>query len=157
MMTRHKRLLRVTAGATLALMASIAPASADERTFSDEITRKVEKEQYRFELQHRTTPKPRTSRSDPWRSAGVSYYGPGLYGNNVGCQGEPRLSPGTVGVAHKTLPCGTRVTFRHNGKTATGRVIDRGPYHPGRSFDLTEALCRKLDYCQAGTLEYQVG
>src|SRR5206468_12183409 len=39
----------------------------------------------------------------------ATWYGPGLYGRRTAC-GE-RLGPGTLGVAHRSLPCGTPVTF----------------------------------------------
>jgi hypothetical protein len=35
-----------------------------------------------------------------------------------------------VGVAHRTLPCGTMVQFRWHGRLAVAPVIDRGPYGP---------------------------
>ena len=44
---------------------------------------------------------------------------------------------GTLGVAHKSLPCGTKVTFRYHGRSVTVPVIDRGPYVGGREWDLT--------------------
>ena len=47
----------------------------------------------------------RVGRLNVYRRAHASWYGPGLYGNALGCGG--RLG-GTLGVAHKTLPCGTR-------------------------------------------------
>ena len=49
-------------------------------------------------------------RLNVYRSAYASWYGPGLYGNRLGCGGT--LGPGTFGVAHRTLPCGTKVTLR---------------------------------------------
>ena len=49
-----------------------------------------------------------------YRQAGASFYGPGLYGNGVACGGT--LMPGTLGVAHKTLPCGTMVKLRYHGR-----------------------------------------
>jgi rare lipoprotein A len=52
-----------------------------------------------------------------YRLAGASYYGPGLYGNGVACGGT--LMPGTMGVANKTLPCGTKVKLRYHGRTVT--------------------------------------
>ncbi|HVW46738.1 MAG TPA: septal ring lytic transglycosylase RlpA family protein, partial [Solirubrobacterales bacterium] len=61
-----------------------------------------------------------------YRYAGASYYGPGLYGNGVACGGT--LEPGTLGVANKTLPCGTLVKLRYHGRSVTVPVIDRGPY-----------------------------
>lgn len=84
------------------------------------------------------------------RPSGASYYGPGLYGNGVACGGT--LTPSTQGVAHKTLPCGTKVTIRYQGRTATVPVIDRGPYIAGRDYDLTEATRNKLGFGGVGTI-----
>jgi len=85
-----------------------------------------------------------------YRPAGASYYGPGLYGNGVACGGT--LMPGTLGVANKTLPCGTRVKLRYRGRTVTVPVIDRGPYVAGRDFDLTEATRERLRFPGVGTV-----
>jgi peptidoglycan lytic transglycosylase len=79
-----------------------------------------------------------------YRVAHASWYGPGLYGNRLGCGG--RLTPGRLGVAHKMLPCGAKVTLRHGRRTVRVRVIDRGPYVAGREFDLTEATARRLHF-----------
>jgi hypothetical protein len=49
------------------------------------------------------------------------------------------LGAWTLGVASRTLPCGTRVTFRYRGRTLRVPVIDRGPYVWGRDYDLTYA------------------
>jgi rare lipoprotein A len=85
-----------------------------------------------------------------YRLAGASYYGPGLYGNGVACGGT--LLPHTIGVAHKTLPCGTKVKLRYHGRTVTAPVIDRGPYVAGRDYDLTEAVKVKLGFPGVGTV-----
>ncbi len=85
-----------------------------------------------------------------YRHASVSWYGPGLYGNKLSCGG--RLSPGTLGVAHKTLPCGTRVTLRRGDRVIRVRVVDRGPYVGGREFDLTSATRAKLHFGGVGSL-----
>lgn len=85
-----------------------------------------------------------------YRLAGASYYGPGLYGNGVACGGT--LLPHTIGVAHKTLPCGTKVKLRYRGRTVTAPVIDRGPYVPGRDYDLTEAVKERLGFPGVGTV-----
>lgn len=85
-----------------------------------------------------------------YRAAGASYYGPGLYGNGVACGGT--LLPGTFGVAHKTLPCGTRVKLRYRGRTVTVPVIDRGPYVAGRDYDLTTATKLRLGFPGVGTV-----
>jgi rare lipoprotein A len=83
-----------------------------------------------------------------YRLAGASYYGPGLYGNGVACGGT--LEPGTLGVANKTLPCGTMVKLRYGGRTITVPVIDRGPYVAGREYDLTEATKEALGFPGVG-------
>jgi rare lipoprotein A len=86
----------------------------------------------------------RLGRLNVYRHARVSWYGPGLYGNPLGCGG--RLTTRTLGVAHKTLPCGTRVTLRYRGRTVRVPVVDRGPYVAGREFDLTAATRRRLRF-----------
>jgi len=85
-----------------------------------------------------------------YRLAGASYYGPGLYGNGVACGGT--LMPGTMGVAHKTLPCGTMVKLRYHGRSVTVPVIDRGPYVAGRDYDLTWAVKERLGFPGVGTV-----
>ena len=89
-------------------------------------------------------------RLNVYRRAQASWYGPGLYGNALGCGG--RLSPGTLGVAHKTLPCGSKVTLRHRGKTVRVRVVDRGPYVGNREFDLTAATKARLGFGSTGAV-----
>jgi rare lipoprotein A len=93
----------------------------------------------------------RTARMNVYRRANASWYGPGLYGNNLACGG--RLSAATRGVAHKTLPCGTRVTLRKGGRIVRTRVIDRGPFTAGREFDLTAAVRQSLGFGSTGTVE----
>jgi rare lipoprotein A len=83
-----------------------------------------------------------------YHQAGASYYGPGLYGNGVACGGT--LMPGTLGVANKTLPCGTEVKLRYRGRSITVPVIDRGPYVAGRDYDLTEATRDRLGFPGVG-------
>jgi rare lipoprotein A len=94
--------------------------------------------------------KSRARKLTTYRLAGASYYGPGLWGNGVACGGT--LMPGTMGVAHKTLPCGTKVKLRYHGRSVTVPVIDRGPYVAGRDYDLTEAVKQKLDFPGVGTV-----
>jgi len=68
----------------------------------------------------------RIGRLNVYRRALASWYGPGLSGNRLGCGGT--LSTGSLGVANKSLPCGTKVTLRHHGRVVRVPVIDRGPY-----------------------------
>lgn len=79
----------------------------------------------------------------------ASWYGPGFYGNTTAC--GQTLRKGTIGVAHKKLPCGTKVTFAHQGRWVRAKVIDRGPYIAGRKWDLTYQLALQLDTISAGT------
>lgn len=85
-----------------------------------------------------------------YRATFASWYGPGFLGHRTAC--GQRLTSSILGVAHKTLPCGTRVTFHLRGRTVTARVIDRGPYAQGRDWDLTPALKRKLHFGSTGVV-----
>ena len=48
--------------------------------------------------------------------------------------------------AHKTLPFGTLVEFEYNGKRAVASVQDRGPFTPGRMWDLGPGVVRTLGF-----------
>ncbi len=88
------------------------------------------------------------------RSSGASWYGPGFYGNRTAC--GQTLRKGTPGVAHKTLPCGTKVLIGHGGRFVITRVIDRGPYVSGRSWDLTNATRKALKFGGVGNVRHAV-
>jgi rare lipoprotein A (peptidoglycan hydrolase) len=88
------------------------------------------------------------------RTAGATWYGPGLYGNHTAC-GET-LQPGTIGVAHRTLPCGATVKLAYHGHTLITQVIDRGPYTPGNAFDLTNGARKALEFNGSAQLHYAV-
>lgn len=81
-----------------------------------------------------------------WRSSFTpqlaSWYGPGFYGNTTAC-GQTYTAT-IIGVAHKSLLCGTKIWFRFNGRLALAPVIDRGPYVGGRTWDLSGALKTRL-------------
>ena len=89
-------------------------------------------------------------RLNVYRVAHASWYGPGFYGNRTGCGGTLRY--GQLGVAHKSLPCGTMVTFRRGKRSVRVPVIDRGPYVGGREYDLTEATAQRLRFRGHGTI-----
>ena len=80
----------------------------------------------------------------------ASWYGPGFWGKTTAC--GQTLTKKMVGVAHKKLPCGTRVVFAHQGRWARAKVIDRGPYITGRKWDLTQRLAERLGTIPAGTV-----
>ena len=95
---------------------------------------------------------------EPPPIAGVvvaSWYGPGFYGNRTAC--GHTYTPEIVGVAHRTLPCGTLVTLSFRGKTVTVPVIDRGPYVVGRVLDLSNATRLGLACTDLCTLSLRIG
>jgi rare lipoprotein A len=85
-----------------------------------------------------------------FRPAEASWYGPGFYGNRTAC--GQTLGTSTLGVAHKTMPCGTKLTLRYKGREVDVKVIDRGPYSGDREFDLTSATKEKLGFPDTGTV-----
>lgn len=82
------------------------------------------------------------------RVAGASWYGPGLWGNRTACGGVLRKN--TMGVAHKTLPCGSKVLIGYRGRFVMTKVIDRGPFIKGRAWDLTLAVSDALRFTPVG-------
>ncbi len=73
----------------------------------------------------------------------ATWFGPGFYGNQTAC--GQTMSPALVGVASRTLPCGTLVQIGYRGHHLTVPVIDRGPYgHIGAVWDLTAGTARAL-------------
>ncbi|HTU80112.1 MAG TPA: septal ring lytic transglycosylase RlpA family protein [Solirubrobacteraceae bacterium] len=84
-------------------------------------------------------------RLNSYRVVEASWYGGG---GSLACGGT--LTSATLGVASKTLPCGTLVTLRYAGRTVRVPVVDRGPYVEGREFDLTEATKEALGFAGVG-------
>jgi rare lipoprotein A len=78
--------------------------------------------------------------------------GPAAFGRRTACGGV--IHPDTEGVAHPTLPCGVRIFITYRGKTVLTQVVDRGPYVPGRQFDVTDALARKLGLRNVQTIHW---
>ncbi len=87
----------------------------------------------------------RLGRMNVYRLALASWYGGG---GGLACGGQ--LTSSTLGVANKTLPCGTLVTLRYGGHSIRVPVVDRGPYVEGREFDLTEATKQALGFGGVG-------
>jgi rare lipoprotein A (peptidoglycan hydrolase) len=87
-------------------------------------------------------------RLNVYRRASASWYS--SYGGPLACGGT--MGYNTLGVAHKTLPCGTKVTLRYHGHTVRVPVIDRGPFVAGREFDLSGATKRALHFGDLGTV-----
>jgi rare lipoprotein A len=78
----------------------------------------------------------------------ATWYGPGFWGKSTAC--GTTLTPTTLGVAHRKLPCGTQVTFNYNGASVTATVIDRGPFHKGYAWDLTKKVAKRLGFLAVG-------
>ncbi len=91
----------------------------------------------------------------PYRYAGASWYGGiSMWGRSTAC--GQTLRPSTIGVANKTLPCGTPVKFVWHGHSIVAPVIDRGPYIQGRAWDLTSAAAEALEFEGIGRIRYAV-
>jgi rare lipoprotein A len=77
------------------------------------------------------------------RPAGIAtWFGPGFYGKQTAC--GQTLTPAVVGVANRTLPCGTLVSVTYDGRNLTVPVLDRGPYSHGAQWDLTAGAAERL-------------
>jgi hypothetical protein len=87
----------------------------------------------------------RLGRVTSYRLAEASWYGGG---GPLACGGW--LTSSTLGVANKTLPCGTMITLRYEGRSLRVPVIDRGPFVAGREFDLTQATKEALGFGDLG-------
>jgi hypothetical protein len=77
-----------------------------------------------------------------YRPAVATTYGPGFWGSQTAC--GQTLRHATLGVANRTLPCGTKVSLLWHGRTIIVPVIDRGPYANGADWDLTMATAHAL-------------
>ena len=77
------------------------------------------------------------------------------YGLGIACGGV--LQVPELGVANKTLPCGTEVTFRYGNRAVRVPGIDRGPYIAGREWDLTGATAEALGFPGLGAIEWRIG
>ena len=93
---------------------------------------------------------PATTQVTVYRPVRASWFGPGFFGRRTAC--GQRLSRGLVGVAHRTLPCGTLVDIYHRGRTVTTPVVDRGPFANGAHYDLTSAAARQVGMTTTGTI-----
>ncbi|MGI8412402.1 MAG: septal ring lytic transglycosylase RlpA family protein [Solirubrobacteraceae bacterium] len=57
-----------------------------------------------------------------------------------------------LGVASKSRPCGSRVTFRYGHRTVTAVVDDRGPYVAGRDWDFNQNTAAALGFSGVDTV-----
>jgi hypothetical protein len=85
-----------------------------------------------------------------YRPAVATWYGPGFYGRRTAC--GQKMSRRLLGVAHRTLRCGTLVEVFYGGRAITVPVVDRGPFRRGTTWDLTSAAARALGVRQTTTV-----
>jgi rare lipoprotein A len=86
----------------------------------------------------------------------ASYYA-GKFTNRKMADGR-RMNPNSNVAASKTLPLGSvaKVTNLNNGKTATVKIEDRGPYVNGRVVDLAPKVAGELDLQKKGVVPVEV-
>jgi rare lipoprotein A len=85
----------------------------------------------------------------------ATWYGPGFYGKTTAC--GVVLTETTVGVAHRSLPCGTPVLVSYQGRGLVVPVIDRGPYTKTAQWDLTGAAAQALGVTETSRIGVIVG
>ena len=85
---------------------------------------------------------PATPPGQVHKSGIATWFGPGFYGKQTAC--GQTMTPAIVGVANRTLPCGTLVKVSYRGHLLTVPVIDRGPYGNNADWDLTAEAARAL-------------
>ncbi len=85
-----------------------------------------------------------------FKNAIATIYGPGFWGHRTAC--GQRLTHATLGVASRTLKCGTEVAVLYQGHELTVPVIDRGPFGNGASWDLTMATAKALGINETVTI-----
>jgi hypothetical protein len=91
-----------------------------------------------------------TAQITVYQAALATWYGPGFYGSRTAC-GQV-LTTKLVGVAHRTLPCGTKLEFFYRGRTLVVPVIDRGPYANGADWDLTTGAANALGFADTDSV-----
>lgn len=120
-----------SAGATNALASTTGGAAAKSSAVSPEVTGAGASS-------GGAAPEPQVSKPSL-----ATWFGPGFYGDETAC--GQTMSPALIGVASRTLPCGTLVQIGYHGRHLTVPVVDRGPYgHIGAIWDLTAGTARAL-------------
>lgn len=86
----------------------------------------------------------------------ASFYGDEFHGR-LAANGEIFDNTQLV-AAHKTLPFGTlvKVIRKDNAKSVTVRIIDRGPFKPGRIIDLSQAAAVDINLVRDGLAEVSI-
>jgi rare lipoprotein A len=94
-----------------------------------------------------------TAQITVYRPAFATWFGPDFYGKQTAC--GQTMTPLLLGLANRTIPCGTLVEVSYAGRSLVLPVIDRGPYANGADWDLTAgaaAALGVLETVRLGTL-----
>ncbi len=91
-----------------------------------------------------------TGRVTVYRQSLATWFGPGFFGRRTAC--GQTLTRKTLGVAHRSLPCGTQVELYYKGRTVTVPVVDRGPFAAGKTWDLTKATADALGFTETAKI-----
>ncbi len=73
-----------------------------------------------------------------------------VYSDAYDATGAPIDANGMI-AAHKTLPLGTKLTLYHGHRSVVVTIMDRGPFVPGRTLDLSPSASKVLgcyDLCR---------
>lgn len=130
------------ASSEAALAAYKRKAAARKQTSEAKVTAAVE-----------SSPRYKVRGRGVWKTGVASHYSWTF--NGRGASGDP-IRPDSMMVAHKTLPFGTLVEFKYRGRTAVARVADRGPFTPGRDWDLGPGTARALDFTGVDEVQYRI-
>ena len=93
------------------------------------------------------------SATTSWNAAQAAPYSFPAKAKHTAC-GLP-ATDGTLGVAHPVLPCGAKVVIRFRGRDVLTQVVDRGTGAPGREFELTNGLARRLGMSGVEPIEWR--
>jgi rare lipoprotein A len=85
----------------------------------------------------------------------ATWYGPGFYGKTTAC--GVTLTETTLGVAHRSLPCGTPVFVTYGDRGLVVPVIDRGPFTDAAQWDLTGATAQAIGVTETSRIGVIVG
>jgi len=87
---------------------------------------------------------------------GATWYGPGFAGRRTAS--VERFDPLAMTLASRCLPFGTRlrITDLRTGRSAIGRVNDRGPYTRGNIVDLSAGLARRVGLTGRDVVRLQI-
>lgn len=76
-----------------------------------------------------------------------------FYSGRVGACGVPLTG---LYAAHRSWPCGSRVSVRRGSRYVIVRVLDRGPFISGRVIDLSKEAFSRIGPTGAGVLDVSI-